>query len=62
MRMPSVGVFHTDPSPYLREFWRKTTQNSQQLNQQAQLGIKLNTFRLPYLNAEPLRHWWDDSF
>ena len=57
--MPSVGIFLRDPSPYLREFWRKTTENSERLGRQARPGIEPGTSRLPVLSTEPLRHWWD---
>ena len=36
----SVGVFLMEPSLYLREFWRKTTENSKRLGRQVRLGIE----------------------
>ena len=54
--MPSVGVFLRDPSPYLREFRRKTTENSERLGRQARPRFVPGTSRLPALRvtAEPL--------
>ena len=56
--MPSVEVFLKDPSPYLREFWRKPWGNSKRLGRQAQPGIEPGTSCLSALSAESLRHWW----
>ena len=49
--MSSVGVFLRDPSSYLYEFWRKTTENSEWLGQQAQPGIEHGTSHLPVLEC-----------
>ena len=46
--MPSVGVFLRDPSPYLREFRRKTAENSERLGRQARPSIEPGTSRLPF--------------
>ena len=56
--MPTVGVFLRDPDPYLREFRRKTTKNSERLGRQAPPGIETGTFRQSFLSAESLRRWW----
>ena len=40
----------------------KTTENSEPLDRQARLGIEPATSRLPVLSAEPLHHWWSDSW
>ena len=55
---PSVGVFLRDPKPYLREFRRKTTKNSERLSRQVRLGIEPGTSRQPVLSAELFSHWW----
>ena len=49
----SMRVFLRDPSPYLREFWRKARGR---LGRQARRGIEPGTSRVPVLSAEPLRH------
>ena len=54
----SVGIFLRDPRPHLREFQRKTTENSERLGRQARPGIEPGTTRQPVSSAEPLRHWW----
>ena len=41
------GEFLRDPSLYLREFRRKTTENSERIGQQALPTIELVTSRLP---------------
>ena len=46
-----MGVFLSDPSPYLREFQRKTTENSKRLGRQVLLGFEPGTSRLPVLNV-----------
>ena len=51
-------VFLRDPSPYLREFRRKITENSKQLGRQARPEIEPGTSRLPVLSSEPLHHLW----
>ena len=56
-----VGVFLKDPSLYLRKFWRKTTENSEQLGRQARPGFEPGTSRLPALRAERLCYWWGVS-
>ena len=56
--MSSVDVFLRNPSPYLCEFRRKTTENSEQLGQQARPGIEPVTFRQSVLRVEPLSQWW----
>ena len=52
--VPSVGVFLRDPSPYLREFRRK----SERLDRQARPGIELGTYRLPVFERS---HWWSQG-
>ena len=52
------GVFLRDPKPYLREFRRKTTKNSERLGWEARPEIKPGTSRPPVFRAEPLSHWW----
>ena len=52
--VPSVcvcGVFLRDPSPYLYEHWRKTTENSEWLGRQAQPGFEPGTSCLPVLSV-----------
>ena len=49
--MPSVEVFLSDPSPYLPEFRRKKTENSERLGRQTGLETEPGTSRLPVLNA-----------
>ena len=56
--MPSMGVLLKYLNPYLREFRRKTTENSERLGRQALPGIESGTSRLPVTSAEPLSHWW----
>ena len=48
----SMGVFLSNPRPYLREFRRK------RLGRQARKGNEPCTYRLPVLSTEPLGHWW----
>ena len=45
----SVGVFLRDPSPYLREFSEKTTENSERLGREARPRYELGS-RLPVLS------------
>ena len=52
--MSSVGVFQRNPSPYLREFRRKTTENSERLGRQARPGFEPGTSRLPVLSVTTL--------
>ena len=47
--VPSVDVFLRNPSPYFKEFQKKTTENSEELIRQARLGIEPGTTRLPIL-------------
>ena len=49
--LPFVGVFLRDPSPHLREFRKKTTENSEQLGRQARPGFEPGTSRLPVLSV-----------
>ena len=46
-RVRSLGAFLRDPSPYLRVFRRKTTENSERLGRQVRPGIEPGTSRLP---------------
>ena len=59
--VPSVGTFLRDPSPYLREFRRKTAENYEPLNRQARPGIEPGTSRTPALSTEELHYWWGFS-
>ena len=49
--LPSVGVFLRDSSPYLYEFRKKTTENSERLGRQARPGFEPVISRLPVLSA-----------
>ena len=49
--LPSMGDFLRDPSPYLHEFRKKTTENSERLGRQALSGIDPGTSHLPALSA-----------
>ena len=49
-----MGVFLRDPSPYLREFRRKTTENSEWLGRQARPGFEPGTSRLPVSSVTTL--------
>ena len=51
-----VEFFLRDPN-YLREFKRKTIENSKRLIRQARPGIEPVASRLPAFKAEPLGHW-----
>ena len=56
--MPSMVVFLRYFNPYLREFSRKNTENSERLGRQALPEIEPSTSRLPVISAESLSHWW----
>ena len=56
--MPSLRVFLRDPSPYLREFRRKSRKTpnglvDKPIDQGLNLALPVFQFR-----ALPLRHWW----
>ena len=51
-KCPPRGVFLRDPSPYLREFRRKSRKTPKKLDRQVRPGIA------PALKVEPLGHWW----
>ena len=55
--VPFKGDLPRNPSPYLRAFRRKTTENSVWLNLRVWLGIEPDTSHLPVLKAEPLGHY-----
>ena len=46
-----MGVFLRNPSPYLREFWKKITENSKRLGRQVRSGFEPGTFRLLVLSV-----------
>ena len=58
--MPSMQVFLRDPNSH--KFQKKTTENSEHLGRQAQLGIEPSTSYLQVFRIEPLSHRWDKLF
>ena len=53
----SMGIFLSDPSPYLREFRRKSRKTPNDWADKYP-GIEPSTSHQPVLRAEPLGHWW----
>ena len=54
---PFTGFFLNDPSPYLREFWRKPWKTPNSLVDKHNRGLNLAPPVFQFW-ALPLRHWW----